>query len=158
VTFGAVGLNGKASGFEMVGESFLVVEIDDLVSVEPDFDVGTDGFYAEGVPLFWFSELVLGVSFVEPVVEVKSDRFIGGSTADVHLETITFLPILVPKVDPAVVLSMFVDLEIEAEVKVLKTGFGNEEARAFWVSILTSGENAILIRPLGASFGRPVVE
>lgn len=122
MTFGTIGLNRKRTGLEMFRKSFLVLKIDDFLSVEPDLDMSTDGFDTEGVPLFRFSELVYGVALVKPVVEVKPDWFTGGSTTNIHLKMVPFLSGLVTKIDPAVVFSVFVDLKFKAEIKVLKTG------------------------------------
>ena len=158
VIFGTVGLEGEVAGSEVFGQTFGISVVDDFPSIEPDLNVRAKGFDAERIPLPGVAVLVFGVSLVEPVVEIETDRFVGDSATNVDLESVVFLLGLVAEINPAVVFSVFVDLEVEAEVEVLEFGFGEEQARAFGITILTAGEDALLAGQLGAAYGSTFVE
>jgi len=123
VAFGAVGLDGEVAGSKMLCEAFGVLVVDNFLAVEPDLDMRTDCSDPEGIPDLGLTELVPGISLVEPVAEIESDRFPGSSTTDINLKTIALLFRMVAKIDAAIVFAVFVDLKVQDDFKVLKRRF-----------------------------------
>ena len=136
---------------KVLGEALRILVVDDLFAVEPDFNVWAESFDTEGIPLLGFAVFVFDIALVEPVTEVESDWFVGRSPADVHLKAVAFLFQVVAQIDPAVVFSVFIDFEFQAEIEILKFCFGEKKTRAFGITILTAGENVVLVGPFGAA-------
>ena len=158
VVFGAVGLDGEVARSKVLGEALRILVVDDLFAVEPDFNVWAESFDTEGIPLLGFAVFVFGIALVEPLTEVEPDWFVGRSSADVHLKAVAFLFQVVAQIDPAIVFSVLIDFEFQAEIEILKFFFGEKKTRAFGITILTAGENAVLVGPFGAAPGGPIVE
>jgi len=53
--------------------------------IEPDLDVGSEGFDAEEIPFSGFTVFVFGIIPIEPVVEIEAEGFVGNSPADINL-------------------------------------------------------------------------
>src|SRR4051794_33990361 len=138
VAFGAVGLQGEDALLAVAGVAVGggVRDVDDLVAVEVDDEVGADGEDAELVPV---ERLAVGVGLValrEPggragggAGRVGDDDaagvFAGGGAADVDLVAV-LAPAArrvgrrVAEVDAGVVLAVLVDHELELELEVLE--------------------------------------
>ena len=158
MVFGAVGLDGEVARSKVPCEALRILVVDDLFAVEPDLNVWAKSSDTEGIPLLGFAVFVFSIALVEPVVEVEPDWFVGRSPADIHLKAVAFLFQVVAQIDPAVVFSVFIDFEFQAEIEVLEFFFGEKKTRAFGITILTAGENAVLVGPFGAAPGGPIVE
>lgn len=158
VVFGAVGLDGEVARSKVLGEALRILVVDDFFAVEPDLNVWAKSFDTEEIPLLGFAVFVFGIALVEPVIKVEPDWFVGRSPADVYLKAVAFLFQVVAQIDPAVVFSVFIDFEFQAKIEVLKFYFGEKKTRAFGITILTAGENAVLVSPFGAAPGGPIVE
>jgi hypothetical protein len=54
---------------------------DDFFAVEPGFDFRTFQANDDLIPLIWLSDLIFCIAFVEPVIEVETDGFVGDPSA-----------------------------------------------------------------------------
>ena len=53
---------------------------------------------------------------------------------------------------------MFVDFEIEGQFEILEVLLGLDDAPAFGVAVLATGEHAVFHRPLGGTEGVPTAQ
>ena len=53
---------------------------------------------------------------------------------------------------------MFVDFEIEGQFEILEVLLGLDDAPAFGVAVLATGEHAVFHRPLGGTEGVPAAQ